>query len=108
MPATTAERQSKRRQKLNEIAQAAGYKTWGKFETETIKKGQIEMKNTMIIKAVEQNGKIILVDETGNQAQEGFPYNSKIEAYNAASQLWPANSSWKGCMTHEGYRINIE
>ena len=41
---TTAERQSKRRQKLNEIAQAAGYKTWGKFETETIKKGQITMK----------------------------------------------------------------
>lgn len=40
---TAAERQSRRRQKLNQIAQDAGYQTWVMYETEIIKKGKIEM-----------------------------------------------------------------
>lgn len=105
---TTTERQAKRRQKLNEIAQQAGYKTWGKFETATIEKGKIEMKKTMLIKAEKQeNGKFILIAENGTHPQDNFEYNGKLEAYNAAMQLWPANSVWHGCMTHEGYRIEI-
>lgn len=33
---TQTRRQSKRRARLNEIAQAAGYESWGKYETAVI------------------------------------------------------------------------
>lgn len=40
---TTTERQKSRRNKLNQIAQDAGYETWTKYETSIIKKGVIKM-----------------------------------------------------------------
>lgn len=40
---TTTERQKSRQNKLNQIAQGAGYETWTKLETDIIKKGKIEM-----------------------------------------------------------------
>lgn len=41
---TTAERQSTRRRRLNEAAQAMGYASWSKYETEFLKQFEEDYK----------------------------------------------------------------
>jgi hypothetical protein len=44
--ATTTRRQSKRRERLNGIAQASGFKSWSEFETATIN-GKVKLEDKM-------------------------------------------------------------
>jgi hypothetical protein len=55
-----------------------------------------------------KHGKITLVDAQGHETEEGFEYSTKEEAMKAATQLWPANSVWKGHKVKNGWRIKID
>lgn len=64
------------------------------------------MKLTIKVERTEDGWK--LVDENGNDAQEGFEYDTKAEALQAATQLWPANSVWHGRKVRDGWQIETE
>lgn len=51
------------------------------------------------------NGKFTLTDAQGNECQEGYEYDSREAALQAAAQLWPANSIWMGHRVRGGWRI---
>lgn len=53
------------------------------------------------------DGEWILTDNGGNTAQEGFGYETKREAMEAAKQLWPTNSVWHGREDGDGWSIVI-
>lgn len=54
------------------------------------------------------NGKYTLTDSKGNEAQEGYEYNTKQEALEAAAKLWPTNSVWEGKKVQNGWRIKVD
>jgi hypothetical protein len=53
------------------------------------------------------NGKFTLTDKNGNEQQEGYEYNTREQALEAARMLWPPNSVWKGKRVRNGWRIEI-
>lgn len=53
------------------------------------------------------DGKWILTDNGGNTLQEGFAYETREDAMEAATQLWPANSVWHGRKDGDGWSIEI-
>ena len=55
-----------------------------------------------------KNGKFTLTDSNGDEAQEGYEYNTRDEAIEAAKQLWPANSAWEGRKVRNGWRIKVD
>jgi len=55
-----------------------------------------------------ENGKWILTDKSGNEAQEGYEYDTKAQALEAATKLWPTNSVWQGRKVVNGWRIKID
>jgi hypothetical protein len=61
----------------------------------------------MLIKAEKTDNGFTLVAKNGDMPQEGFAYATEKEAYAAAAQLYPANSTWHGRRVPGGYRIDI-
>lgn len=66
------------------------------------------MTQKLIITA-EQNasGKWVL-KANGQDAQEGYGYDSKAEALDAATHLWPTNSLWHGRRVSGGWQIDAD
>ena len=65
--------------------------------------------NAMTVYATaNQDGKWTLTDARGQELQEGFEYETKAKAMEAATMLWPANNVWNGRKVRNGWRIDID
>lgn len=53
-------------------------------------------------------GQWTLTDAEGHEAQDGYGYPDKATALAAATQLWPANSEWRGRRVRNGWRIDSD
>lgn len=64
--------------------------------------------HTTLIKAFRNEEGWYLKAADGTLPQDGFTYPTEEEAYEAAAQLWPSNSIWRGKRLSYAYRINID
>ncbi len=66
------------------------------------------MKNMTVFATLNQNRCWTLTDAAGAELQEGFEYDSRANALEAAIHLWPANSVWHGRRVRNGWRIETD
>lgn len=62
----------------------------------------------MIYAKQNDSGKWTLRDGAGNEQQEGYEYDTRQDAIDAARQLWPTNSTWQGKSVNGNWQIVID